>query len=296
MRSRQVKIILLERRWLQQKFTVVAWVPWASSSVQRQTLAKPHAGEHIAQAHWENCMLLLYRIRCNTHLSSSRRCLATQAQHRRTRPRLPLQYRWTPSATSAFHVITNPRAEQRVHVETTGTVREKRSLMDPRIRPQTCEHSTRMRRCRTHVVKLTHTVCHQMIWTNLFGFKHLARPALENMCQHNTVTVFPGSICNHTVYEWTLGRHSETQWIHSAWRAVRGVEQDLTNDIWTAAVDVCTHTFLQSVLYEEAHVTPPVEAGVRKEHVWKLNKALPGLRGGPVAQRKHQFVTSSATR
>ena len=45
----------------------------------------------------------------------------------------------------------------------------------------------------------------------------------------------------------------------------------------------CTDAFLQSDLLEEIYVEPPVEAQEPANVVWRLHKALPGLKGGPVA-------------
>ena len=41
--------------------------------------------------------------------------------------------------------------------------------------------------------------------------------------------------------------------------------------------------FLQSDLLEEIYVEPPAEAQEPADVVWRLHKALPGLKGGPVA-------------
>ena len=45
----------------------------------------------------------------------------------------------------------------------------------------------------------------------------------------------------------------------------------------------CTDAFLQSDLLEEIYVEPPAEAQEPADVVWRLHKALPGLKGGPVA-------------
>ena len=45
----------------------------------------------------------------------------------------------------------------------------------------------------------------------------------------------------------------------------------------------CTDAFLQSDLLEEIYVEPPVEAQEPADVVWRLHRALPGLKGGPVA-------------
>ena len=46
-----------------------------------------------------------------------------------------------------------------------------------------------------------------------------------------------------------------------------------------------TDAFLQSDLLEEIYVEPPAEAQEPADVVWRLHKALPGLKGGPVAWR-----------
>ena len=45
----------------------------------------------------------------------------------------------------------------------------------------------------------------------------------------------------------------------------------------------CTDAFLKSDLLEEIYVEPPAEAQEPADVVWRLHKALPGLKGGPVA-------------
>ena len=45
----------------------------------------------------------------------------------------------------------------------------------------------------------------------------------------------------------------------------------------------CTDAFLQSDLLEEIYVEPPAEAQEPADVVWRLHKALPGLKGGLVA-------------
>ena len=45
----------------------------------------------------------------------------------------------------------------------------------------------------------------------------------------------------------------------------------------------CTDAFLQSDLLEEIYVEPPEEAQEPADVVWRLHKALPGLKGGSVA-------------
>ena len=45
----------------------------------------------------------------------------------------------------------------------------------------------------------------------------------------------------------------------------------------------CTDAFLQSDLLEEIYVEPPAEAQEPADVVWRLHKALPGLKGRPVA-------------
>ena len=47
----------------------------------------------------------------------------------------------------------------------------------------------------------------------------------------------------------------------------------------------CTDAFLQSDLLEEIYVEPPAEAQEPADVVWRLHKALLGLKGGPVAWR-----------
>ena len=47
----------------------------------------------------------------------------------------------------------------------------------------------------------------------------------------------------------------------------------------------CTDAFLQSDLLEEIYVETPAEAQEPADVVWRLHKALPGLKGGPVAWR-----------
>ena len=47
----------------------------------------------------------------------------------------------------------------------------------------------------------------------------------------------------------------------------------------------CTDAFLLSDLLEEIYVEPPAEAQEPADVVWRLHKALPGLKGGPVAWR-----------
>ena len=47
----------------------------------------------------------------------------------------------------------------------------------------------------------------------------------------------------------------------------------------------CTDAFLQSDLLEEINVEPPAEAQEPADVVWRLHKALPGLKGGPAAWR-----------
>ena len=47
----------------------------------------------------------------------------------------------------------------------------------------------------------------------------------------------------------------------------------------------CTDAFLQSELLEEIYVEPPAEAQEPADVVWRLHKAFPGLKGGPVAWR-----------
>ena len=45
----------------------------------------------------------------------------------------------------------------------------------------------------------------------------------------------------------------------------------------------CTGAFLQSDLLEEIYVELPAEAQEPADVVWRLHKALPGVKGGPVA-------------
>ena len=93
---------------------------------------------------------------------------------------------------------------------------------------------------------------------------------------------------------------------HRSRYTVRGYEQELTGsedfyaptplsclvktllvcaerDGHTVYFGDCTDAFLQSDLLEEIYVEPPAEAQEPADVVWRLHKALPGLKGGPVA-------------
>ena len=311
MRCRAVKRMTEDRRWLAARFGSFRWTPWAPSAVQRGRPPKARGDaepirmgalgrEHLLMA--PPAGALAAAAAAPAAVAEPSVPIATEASSTQSRSSSSSSSSSSPAKPPAVPEpeaeMTDPAADRKrdhsaVDQSSSATDEEDRGPMvieDKRQRLQD-EIALVTAECQddSHI---EWDEDEERVWKH--RLKHI-----EDLKANQTYERVQRQNVSQKVLRWVDKPHRSRYTVRGYERELTGSEDFYAPTLLSCLVETlfvcaereghtvyfgdCTDAFLQSDLLEEIYVEPPAEAQEPADVVWRLHKALPGLKGGPVA-------------